>query len=175
MGIKLPFAHIFMDEPNFLHEVGVEGTKGLVQLSQYETENPYFKTPEQIKYYKPGTTSGRPNGHAPFNTRLFEHGTGNIGSYTEQTYWLLSVIERAGSTDPEKIIKVWEGDTYQYDNGKVMKMRACDHKAIQDLYVFEFVPSDQQKVSFNIPPYYWFKGTSSTGPTFTIPAEKVLP
>ena len=35
MGITLPFAHIILDEPNFLHEVGVEGTKGLVQLSQY--------------------------------------------------------------------------------------------------------------------------------------------
>jgi len=30
-------------------------------------------------------------------------------------------------------------------------------------------------VSFNIPPYYWFQGCSNAGPTFTIPAEKVLP
>jgi hypothetical protein len=85
------------------------------------------------------------------------------------------VIERAKSTDPEKIIKVWEGDTYKYSNGKIMKMRACDHKAIQDLHIFEFVPPEQQKVSFNIPPYYWFQGCSNAGPTFTIPAEKVLP
>ena len=50
-----------------------------------------------------------------------------------QTYWLLSVIERAASLDPEKIIKVWEGDTYQDVMGTVMKMRPCDHKVIQDL------------------------------------------
>lgn len=52
MGISLPFAHVFIDDPNTLHDVGVEGTKGLVQLTHYGTENPAFKTPEQIKYYK---------------------------------------------------------------------------------------------------------------------------
>jgi len=176
MNIKLPFAHIFLDEPNFLHEVGVEGTKGLVQLSQYGTDLPAFKTPEQIKYYKTWNNLWKNKWKtAPFNSRLFEHGSGNIGSYAEQTYWLLSVIERAKSTDPEKIIQVFEGDTYRYTSGKVMKMRACDHKAIQDLHIFEFVPPEEQKVSMNIPPYYWFRGCSNPGPTFTIPAAKVLP
>jgi hypothetical protein len=147
-----------------------------VQLSQYGADNPAFKTPEQIKYYKTWNGLWKNKWRTqPFNSRLFEHGTGNIGSYAEQTYWLLSVIERAKSTDPEKIIKVFEGDTYKYQNGKIMMMRACDHKAIQDLHIFEFVVPEEQKVSFNIPPYYWFKGCSNAGPTFTIPAAKVLP
>ena len=46
---------------------------------------------------------------------------------------------------PEKIIKTWEGDTYQYINGHVKKMRACDHNTIQDLYVTEYVPPNQTK------------------------------
>jgi ABC-type branched-subunit amino acid transport system substrate-binding protein len=176
MGVALPVAHVFLDEPNFLHEVGVDGTKGLVQISQYGSENPTFKTPEQIKYYKTWNDLWKNKWKTPpYNSHLFEHGTGNIGSYVEQTYWLLNVIARAQSTDPEKIIKVWEGDTYRFTNGKVISMRACDHKAIQDLHIFEFVPPDQQKQSFNIPPYYWFAGTSNTGPTFTIPAKSVLP
>ena len=175
MGITLPFAHIFLDEPNFLHEVGVEGTKGLVQLSQYGTEPPTFKTPEQIKYYKTWNNLWKTKWQAPFNTRLYEHGTGNFGSYIMQTYWMLSIMERAKSTDPEKMIKVWEGDTYQYVNGKIMQMRPCDHKAIQDLHIFEFVPPDQQKQSFNMPPHYWYQGTCAAGPMFKIPAEKVLP
>ncbi|MBI5605265.1 MAG: ABC transporter substrate-binding protein, partial [Deltaproteobacteria bacterium] len=83
MGVKLPFAHIFLDEPNFLHEVGVDGTKGLIQLSQYGAENPFFKTPEQIKYYKTWNNLWKTKWTAPFNTRLFEHGVGNIGSYIE--------------------------------------------------------------------------------------------
>ena len=148
MGITLPFAHIFLDEPNFLHEVGVEGTKGLVQLSQYGPGggNPSFKTPEQIKYYKTWNNLWKTKWTAPFNTRLYEHGTGNFGSYIMQTYWLLSVMERAKSTGPEKIIKLWEGDSYQFVNGKILTMRPCDHKAIQDLHIFEFVPPEQQKV-----------------------------
>jgi len=56
-----------------------------------------------------------------------------------------------------------------------MKMRPCDHKAIQDLTIFEYVPPDEQKVSFNIPPYYWYQGCSAAGPAFNIPAAKVLP
>ena len=175
MGISLPFAHIFIDDPNTLHEVGVEGTRGLVQLTHYGTENPAFKTPEQIKYYKAWNNLWKTKWKAPFNTWLFEHPAGGVGSYIEQTYWLFSVIERAASLDPEKIIKVWEGDSYQFSNGKIMKMRPCDHKVIQDLHVVEYVPPEQQKVSFNIPPYYWFKGCSAAGPTFTIPAAKVLP
>jgi hypothetical protein len=62
-----------------------------------------------------------------------------------------------------------------YGNGKIVKMRARDHKVLQDFAVVEFVPPEQQRVSFNIPPYYWFKSTSNTGPTFKIPAAKVLP
>ena len=174
-GIKLPLANVFVEEPNFLNEVGVEGTNGLVHIGQMASDNPQFKTPEQIKHYKMWNDLWKTKWQAPFNTRLYEHGTGNIGSYRQQTYWLLSVIERAQSTDPEKIIKVWEGDTYQYYNGKVLTMRACDHKAIQDLYVDIYVPPDQQKVAFNIPPYYWYKGCSLTGPVFKIPAEKILP
>ncbi|MCJ7808866.1 MAG: hypothetical protein MUP26_01265, partial [Desulfobulbaceae bacterium] len=81
----------------------------------------------------------------------------------------------AGSTDPEKIIKVFEGDTYEYVNGKVMEMRPCDHKAVQDLSVEIYVPPPEQKQSFNIEPYYWYQGCSMTGPSYVIPREKVLP
>lgn len=175
MGITLPFINTFLDEPNFLHEVGVEGTKGLLNISQYGAENPAFKTPEQIKYYKTWNNLWKTKWQAPYNTRLYEHGIGNIGSYTMQTYWLLSVIERAGSTDPEKIIDVWEGDSYRMVNGKVLTMRAQDHKSIQNLHAVKFVPPEEQKQSFNIEPYYWYKGTSNAGPVFTIPADKIMP
>ena len=175
MGITLPIANTFLDEPNMLHDVGVEGTKGLLNISQYGTENPSFKTPGQIKAYKQWNDLWKTKWTAPYNTMLYKHGTGNIGSYTQQTYWLLSVIERAGSTDPEKIIKTWEGDTFKMTNGKVLTMRATDHKAIQDLHAVEFVPPEVQKVSFNIEPYYWYEGCSNAGPAMTIPADKIMP
>lgn len=176
MGIMLPFANIYMDEPNSLHEVGVEGTKGLVNLACYNVENPQFKAPGHNKIYKTWNTLWKTKWKtAPYNSLLFEHFMGNFGAWTMQTYWLMSVIERAKSTDADKIISVWENDTFKMDNGKILKMRACDHKVIQDLAVSEFVPPDQQKVSFNIPPYYFYKGISSYGPIAVIPAAKILP
>ena len=175
MGITLPIANIFLDEPNMLHEVGVDGTKGLVNISQYGAENPAFKTPAEIKAYKQWSDLWKNKWTAPFNLMMFKHPAGNIGSYIQQTYWLLSVIERAGSTDPEKIIKTWEGDAYRFSNGKVMTMRASDHKVIQNLHAAEFVAPEEQKQSFNIPPYYWFKGCSNAGPVMTIPADKIMP
>jgi branched-chain amino acid transport system substrate-binding protein len=175
MGMSLPFAHIYLDDPNTLHEVGVEGSKGLVHCTWYGSENPTFKTEAYKEFYRKWHEQWKNTWKAPYNTRLFEHPMGSLGSYIEQTYWLFSVIERAASLDPEKIIKVWEGDTYQYGNGKIQKMRACDHKTIQDLHIYEYVPPEEQKVSFNIPPYYWYKGCSFDGPSFTIPAAKILP
>jgi len=175
MGITLPIANTFLDEPNMLHAVGVEGTKGLLNISQYGAENPAFKTPGQIKAYKEWNNLWQNKWAEPYNTPLYAHPSGNIGSYTQQTYWLLSVIERAGSTDPEKIIKTWEGDAFRMMSGKVLTMRASDHKAIQNLHAVEYVPPKEQKQSFNIPPYYWYKGCSNAGPVMTIPADKIMP
>ena len=173
MNITLPFANLFLDEPNMLHRVGVEGTKGLVHVAQFGKDGPAFETPEQLKYYK--AWHDRWPWAKPFDTPLWKHGTGNIGSYRMATYWLLDVIERAGSTDPEKIIATFEGDTWTDVNGKVMKMRACDHKVIHDLFVEEYVEPALQKDTYNIPPYHWYEGCSEPGPVYRIPAEKVLP
>ena len=175
MGIMLPFADIFMDEPRFLTEVGVEGTKGLINLAQYGNGNPAFKNDDQIKLYNAWHDLWKNKWKEPYNTVLYTHAAGNIGAYIGSTYWLLSVVARAGSTDPEKIIKVWEGDTYQLPTGQILEMRACDHKQITPLSVNEFVPPAEQKQSFNIPPYYWFEGCSNVGPSTLLPPDKVVP
>jgi len=174
MGIKLPIANLFLNTANDLHDAGVEGSKGLVNICFHDVF-PAFKYPGYAKLYKAWHDQWKKWKTAPFNSRLFEHGNGPLGSFIMQPYWMLSVIERAKSTDPEKIIKIWEGDTYRFANGKVIKMRVCDHKAIQNMTVSEYVPPEEQKVSFNIPPFYWFKGASAPGPGYTIPAAKVLP
>ncbi len=175
MGIMLPFADIFMDEPRFLTEVGVEGTKGIINLAQYGNGNPAFKNDDQIKVYRAWNDLWKNKWKEPYNTVLYTHPFGNIGAYIGSTYWLLSVVTRAGSTDPEKIIKVWEGDTYQLPSGQILEMRACDHKQITPLTVNEFVPPAEQKQSFNIPPYYWFEGCSNVGPSTLLPMDKVVP
>ena len=175
MGMPIPFANLFMDEPNALTEVGVEGTKGLVNIKHFEKAGPQFTDPGFTKYYKAWNNQWKKWKNPPYKTPLYEHGMGTLGHWTQQVYWLLSVMERAKSTDAEKMIKVWEGDTYQYVNGRINKMRACDHKGIQGFRVAEYVPPAEQKVSFNIPPYYWYNNASNVGPSWEIPAEKVLP
>jgi len=60
-------------------------------------------------------------------------------------------------------------------NGKVISMRACDHKAVQDLFLAHYVPPEEQKQSFNKPPYHWFQEVSYTGPVGKVPAAKILP
>jgi ABC-type branched-subunit amino acid transport system substrate-binding protein len=175
MDISIPFANLYIDEPNALDDIGVEGTKGLVNIKHFERSGPAFTDPGYIKYYKAWNDQWKKWKSLPYNTPLYKHGTGTLGHWSQQIYWLLSVIERAGSTDPEKIIEVWEGDTYQYVNGRLIQMRACDHKAIQGSRVAEYVTPEEQKVSMNIPPYYWYKGQCAPGPSWEIPAEKVLP
>ena len=175
MGITIPFAHLFLDEPNMLHEIGVEGTKGLVHIDLYDMPNVFKNHPDYIKFYKAWNNQWKNWKTAPYNSRLFEHGTGGIGLYGQSAYWLFSVMERAKSVDPEKIIKVWEGDIFQFANGKVAKMRACDHKPIQSLSVSEYVVPAEQKISMTIPPYYWFDKTSAAGPAWVVPASKILP
>lgn len=176
MEIMLPFANIYLtDFPSMLVEGGVEATKGLTTLSAWDTANPQFKNPGHIKIFNAWHDGWKNKWSAPYNTANFAFLNANFGARLSTTYWLLSVIERAKSTDPEKIISVWENDTYQFFNGKIVKMRACDHKIIQDLAVSEFVPWQQQKVSINIPPYYYFKETSFYGPTEVIPASYILP
>lgn len=176
MRLDVPFANIYMDEPNFLHEVGPGGTSGLMNLSAFSTENPQFQKPGYEKFYKTWNNLYHTTWNtAPYNTRTFENYMGNWGNWTMVTYWLMSVVERAKTTDAEKIIEIWENDVYQYVNGKIVKMRGCDHKIIHDLVIHEFVPKEEQKVSFNIEPYYWYEGTSSYGPSWVVPAGKILP
>ena len=173
MGVNIPMANLFMSDATELTDIGVEGTKGIINIEQSEVF-PRVTNPGYRKLCEAWNTQWKKWDKSPYNTILFEHLSSNILAFMSYTYWTLSVIERAGSTDAEKIIKVWEGDTYRQPNGKIIMMRPCDHKGLQDFYVFEYVAPDQQKVCFNMPPYYWHKGCSFHGPGWMIPAGKVL-
>ena len=174
MGINLPFANLYLTDPHMLSEVGVDGTEGLVNITQFGKENPFFKSKEEIKFYHMYQAAWK-KWKPPYNSILYYWPTGDFGMYIGQMSWLFSVISKAQSTDPEKIIKAWEGDVYQYAGGKTVKMRACDHKVIQDFHIAEYVKPARQRVSMNTPPFYWFDTYSASGPVFQVPAEKVLP
>ena len=175
IGIKTVFAGYYLGDPVSFAEIGIEGTEGTLWITQYGKLNPAFRTDEETRYWMTWYNLWKTKWKAPYNTTLFIWPFGDSGFGIEKTLWLLSVIQRAGSTKPEQIAKVWEGDTYRFLNGKVVKMRACDHKIIQNLHVYEFVRPEKQKENMNIPPYYWFSTHSAGGPVYEIPVEKVLP
>lgn len=175
MGIMLPFANIFINDPISLEELGIENGEGLVLISPAGTGNPIFKNQGFINYYKAWNNQWKTKFKPPYNTIRYSHIFGNPALYAYSIYWTASVIERAKTLDPEKIISVWEGDSYQYPNGKTVSMRACDHKAVTDLHAIEFVKPEDQKQCFNIPPYYFYNTSAAGGPVFEIPSEKILP
>ena len=67
-------------------------------------------------------TNGR-SGTSLITLPLYKWPGGVFGDAAFGLYWLFSVMERAGSTDPEKIIAQWEGDEFETIWG-VKKMRA---------------------------------------------------
>ena len=171
MGINIPVLNIFIDEPNGLHAIGVEGTKGLVNMNHYMAD---LTDPDRAKFHTIWDNLWRNKWKAPYNTPLYKVCGGTVADNVFVNYWMFSVIERAGSTDPEKIIKVWEGDRYKNPAG-IWTMRAEDHTNVRDVYISEYVVPEKQKASMTIPPYYWFDGISSIGEIITVPAEFCMP
>jgi branched-chain amino acid transport system substrate-binding protein len=175
MGINLPFAHIWMTEANMLRDMGIEGSKGWVHVGPYHSPVPFSAAPGYTKLYQAWNNQWK-KWKPPYDSRSYEHSVAGVGgSWLMQNYWMVSLLERAKTTNAEKIIALWEGDTYRQANGKVMMMRACDHKVIQDLTAEVYLPPDQQKATFTIPPYYWYNDASYMGQMFRLPAATVLP
>lgn len=161
LGVKLPFANIFMDEPNSLSAVGPEGTVGLINFNQYIGDK---NNKEGMAFAKVWNDLWKDKWQAPYNTLLYKWPGGTIGYALESTYWMVDVFNRAGSSDPDKVIKVWENDEYVGLNGYKLKMRDCDHVTIRDTYATEYVY-----------PNPWFTECASGDKVIVIPAEKSMP
>ena len=154
LGIQLPFANVYMDEPNSLAAVGPEGTVGLVNANQFMVSEMQGFGKAWNNQWKKWTP--------PYNSLLYKWPGGSIGAALESTYWLIDIIARAGSTDPEKIIKTWEDDEVIGLLGQTLKMRACDHRVVRDTFVGEYVYPNE-----------WFTEAAnlSKETTMVIPAE----
>ena len=105
MGLKIPFANLYMNGANELNEVGVEGSKGLVHIC-YHDVFPFFKYPGYDKFFKAWNDQWKKWKTKPFNSPTFEYISEFNGAFAIGPYWLFSVIERARTLDPEKIIRI---------------------------------------------------------------------
>ncbi len=159
MGLKLPVANIYIDNRPLMEMIG--GPTGTIMFNG----NDYMvsvETPQNEAVIKSWHASQK-NWSAPYETDEFLWPVTIFGRCIDSAYWFFDVVERAGSTDPEKIIATWEGDEYIGLVGK-LKMRACDHQAIRDIFVTQF----------EFPNKWHDKGASYGNPT-VIPAKFCTP
>ena len=59
MGIKLPFvSNYLIGETSAMREIGVEGTKGIIHIDQFDMPNT-FENPGYVKFHNAGLIHGR--------------------------------------------------------------------------------------------------------------------
>ena len=176
MELNVKFGHVWMDAPDWLNNLGLDGANGWAHVGPYFAPTPIQSVPEFTKIHDAWIAQWKTWKNPPWNGRSFAHATaGTGGAWMNETYWLMSVIERAKTTNANEIIKVWENDIYKGFNGEIWRMRACDHKVIRDLSVEVYVPPAEQKQSFTTPPYYWYNNCSFVGPIYRISANIIPP
>ena len=93
----------------------------------------------------------------PFNERNTVYVTGYRDKYKEDLIlpqpgavieMLALAIDRARSTDPEKVARALEGTNYEYLNGPV-QMRADNHQLIQPLFIASVAKVDGKEVKID--------------------------
>jgi branched-chain amino acid transport system substrate-binding protein len=133
LGFKLPVANLYADNAETYKALGGQFGKGMVNANDYMVT---IDTPENKAFVKAWTEAWK-KWKKPYNALTYQYPASIFGDCVNQFYWMLNVMERAGTTNAEKVIKVWEGDEYKSLTGPV-KMRACDHQVVRDMYVTEF-------------------------------------
>ena len=158
MGMTIPLAGPNMDDPLTLEAIGGPAGRGIVVVAFHQCSSDHPRTKafndlwhEQWKRWK-----------KPYDSESYAWPV--MGRPISSFYWLFDVIQRAGSTDPEKIIQVWEGDEYHSVTGALLKMRVCDHQAIQDLYV--------SQLDF---PTKWYDKSAGYTKAFVVPSRFCMP
>jgi len=160
MGMNLPLAGHSLDDIHVLEEIGGPAGRGIVVVGFHlcSFDHPKTKAFNEL-WHKQWKRWKR-----PYDSIYYAWPASWLGAYVAQSYWLFDVIRRAASTDPEKIIQVWEGDEYQSITGAVLKMRACDHQAIRDLYI--------SRLDF---PTEWYDKAAGYTKAFVVPSRLCQP
>jgi branched-chain amino acid transport system substrate-binding protein len=156
----IPIISTFLDATQSLEAIGGPAGRGLVLNTDFQLDPKRRPNDKKLmdlwnKLWKTWKD--------PYNTVNHKWTNGgwlrNLVSY----YWLCQVIQKAGSLDPQKIIKAWEGDTFDAI-GQKQYMRPDDHQAIADraLCIMEF-------------PNKWFENNAGPGEPTWIPAKDCMP
>jgi branched-chain amino acid transport system substrate-binding protein len=130
----IPMASPFLDDTRPLEVIGGPAGRGLVLCGDFQLDR---RVPNMKKLCDIWNNLWK-TWKAPYNTRLYQWPNGgwyrNLNSY----YWYFQVLQKAGSTDPKKVIAAWEGDTFDAFGWKHY-MRPADHQVIADRPIMEMV------------------------------------
>ncbi len=133
LGVNLPMAGPFIDNPIPLVTIKPPHGKGFVPIHSYMT---LLNKPENVEFMNKWHEAWKTWKAPLYDGPLFKWPGGILPQSTIATYWMFKVVEKAGSLDPDKIIAAWEGDEITLF-GNNYKMRACDHQAIFDMNASE--------------------------------------
>lgn len=168
MGLELPIANIYITLRETLKALGVDGTENLINGYCFMSgDTP--QTEAQAKLMKAWHEQWK-TWEAPYDSDTYAWPEVVLGSTLNDTYWLFDVIKRAGSTDPEKIIEVWEGDVFQSIQG-VRTMRADDHQAVYDMYISDYTYPTKEVY----PGALYSEGFAGPGEIITVPQKYCTP
>ncbi|OGP48301.1 MAG: hypothetical protein A3K30_07525 [Deltaproteobacteria bacterium RBG_13_51_10] len=138
MGLKspFPFACVFGADPQTTNEL----KNDMIGVHLAVVYDMGIKTPENEKMIQRYHQQHK-------NDKEFSWWwpAGNSGMTICGWQMTLAAIEKAGSTDPEKIIKAFEGFSYKTPAG-VWTMRACDHQVLYPVFGTKIEPGSN--------PYY---------------------
>jgi len=161
--LYIPMASPFLDDTRPLEVIGGPAGRGLVLCTDFYLDR---RVPNVKKLADMWTNLWK-TWKAPYNTPLYQWPGGgwyrNLTSY----YWYFQVLQKAGSTDPKKVITAWEGDTFDFFGWKHY-MRPADHQVIADRPIAEMVfPNtwDSPKNAMPVEPPIWIP-SAKCFPTF---------
>jgi branched-chain amino acid transport system substrate-binding protein len=130
----IPMASPFLDDTRPLVVIGGPAGRGLVLCGDYQLDRRVPNVKKLCDIWNGLWKTWK----APYNTRLYQWPNGgwyrNLSSY----YWYFQVLQKAGSTDPKKVIAAFEGDTFDFFGWK-QYMRPADHQVIADRPIEEMV------------------------------------
>ena len=160
LGMTIPLAGPFVLNPLALQAIGEPYGRGFVTVQSCLLD---LDKPANKEFALAWNTQWTRWKDPLYSSNLFQWPGSTLAQATIGTYWLMHVLEKAGTMDTDKIAAVWEGDQTEIF-GNVYTMRGCDHQALFNMHVSELSwPNDYYK--------------KSAGPTevIAIPSEKIAP
>jgi len=158
--LYIPQASPFLDDSIPLKAIGGPAGRGLVLCTDFQLDRRVPNVQKLCTIWNKLWKTWK----APYDTVLYQWPNGgwyrNLTSY----YWYFQVLQKAGSTDPKKVIAAWEGDTFDFFGWK-QYMRPADHQVIADRPIAEMVFPNTWDMPDNAAP----------GNPVWIPAEKCMP